>query len=185
MSKNEMNNGECYVYSEKEDTWIYRYKEKFGLRVEIVKNYYLYPFKGHTLDEGMANSADENDEDYTGLLIPDAVDNEAEEKIEDEEEEDDGKLILSPFYGLARKEFLKENYPEYYQIMLQNGTLEDYLQDVERRACEMEDKLVKQYCEKEGVNNELKSKDFLGYVGLLNNITHCVREVVQEELIFV
>ncbi len=92
---------------------------------------------------------------------------------------------LSYCYGRARLEYLRQEQPDAYRQMLENGTLGEHLQNIEEQAWEMEERLVAQAMEKEGVNDNLKKTDQMKWVGLVNNIKHSAREVVQRELIFV
>ncbi|MGN1270343.1 MAG: TnpV protein [Clostridia bacterium] len=49
----------------------------------------------------------------------------------------------------------------------------------------MLDVLMKQFAEKENITEELKVKDQLKWVGLMNNIKHSVEEIILKELIYV
>lgn len=44
---------------------------------------------------------------------------------------------------------------------------------------------MKQFAEKENVDEELKAKDPLKWVGLMNNIKHSAEEIILKELIYV
>ena len=52
------------------------------------------------------------------------------------------------------------------------------------RATEMYDLLMKQLAEKEGINEQLKSKDPMAWVGAMNNIRNAVEEIINAEVIF-
>ena len=45
--------------------------------------------------------------------------------------------------------------------------------------------LMKQFAERENITEELKSKDQLKWVGLMNTIKHSVEEIIFKELIYV
>lgn len=45
--------------------------------------------------------------------------------------------------------------------------------------------LMKQLAEKEGINEQLKSKDPMAWVGAMNNIRSAAEEIVNAEVIFV
>ena len=46
-------------------------------------------------------------------------------------------------------------------------------------------KLIKELTEKENITEELKAKDQLKWVGLMNNIKHSAEEIILKELIYV
>ncbi len=48
----------------------------------------------------------------------------------------------------------------------------------------MYDLLMKQMAEKEGINEQLKAKDSMAWVGAMNNIRNRVEEIVNAEVIF-
>ena len=52
--------------------------------------------------------------------------------------------------------FLKRNNPTIINVMQLNGTLEQYLTDLDRNAQEMFGLLTKQYAEFEGITEEIK-----------------------------
>ncbi|MCD8090176.1 MAG: TnpV protein [Clostridiales bacterium] len=93
---------------------------------------------------------------------------------------------LSYWYGKARKEFLKDVLDEDYYIFLRNtGRLQFHLIDIDKQAKETEERLTEEYKKLEGVTEELKMRDQLGWVGRVNSIRNRVREVIQHDLIFV
>ena len=68
--------------------------------------------------------------------------------------------------------------------MRMNGTLEQYLRDLERDAQNMFELLMKQYAEIEGITEQLKSENQMDWVCKMNNIKSRVTNVVNSELIF-
>lgn len=52
-------------------------------------------------------------------------------------------------------------------------------------ATERFELLMKQFAEKENITEELKVKDQLKWVGLMNNIKHSAEEIILKELIYV
>ena len=67
-------------------------------------------------------------------------------------------------WGFRHYEFLNQNRPSTVGVMRLNGTLEDYLKEVNQEATEMLEVLVRQYAKLEGVTEELKRADQLGWV---------------------
>ena len=68
--------------------------------------------------------------------------------------------------------------------MRMNGTLEQYLTDLDRDAQDMFDLLMKQYAEIEGVTEQIKSDNQMVWVRQMNNIRNRVTEIVCKELIY-
>ncbi len=65
-----------------------------------------------------------------------------------------------------------------------NGTLNNYLADMDRDACEMFDSLVRQTAENEGVTEQLKVSDQMEWIRRMNSIQSRVRELILNELIY-
>jgi hypothetical protein len=160
MAKKELRDGHLYVYCDEDGNWYPKYKKNNqGYTMELDEKYFVYVLEGYTIDGSIQAVAEL-----------------------DEEEAD---IILTFAYGLAREKYLKENKFATYASMEFNNTLQEHLYTIERQAQEMEDRLVEQYKKLEGVTEELKMKDQMEWVGRYNNILHRVRNIVQEELIFV
>ena len=60
-----------------------------------------------------------------------------------------------------------------------------YLVDVDRQAGDMFLRLVKEYADRQGVTEQLKAENPHEWIGRMNNIQACVREVVGKELIYI
>lgn len=87
-------------------------------------------------------------------------------------------------WGQRHKEYLKENHKLMYYNLLTQGKLNSYLHDVDVRAREMYDNLVKQLAGQEGLTEQLKATDMLAWVQAMNNITNQAREIVNQSLIY-
>ena len=68
--------------------------------------------------------------------------------------------------------------------LLTSGKLHKYLLDIDKQAEDMFFRLVKEYADKQGVTEQLKAKNLHEWIGRMNNIQACVREVVGTELIY-
>lgn len=66
-----------------------------------------------------------------------------------------------------------------------SGRLNEYLANVDEQAEDMFSRLVKEYADRQGVTERLKAENQLEWVGRMNNIRACVREVVNAEIIYV
>ena len=85
----------------------------------------------------------------------------------------------------CRRQYLKQHHKILYYNLLTSGKLHSHLADVEEEAQALFSRLVKEYAEKEGVTEQLKSADQLKWVQKMNSIRVCVTESVIRELIFI
>lgn len=88
-------------------------------------------------------------------------------------------------YGQRRLRYLKQHHKILYYNLLTSGKLHSHLADVEEEAQALFSRLVKEYAEKEGVTEQLKSADQMKWVQKTNSIRVCVTESVIRELIFI
>ena len=88
-------------------------------------------------------------------------------------------------YGNIHKQFLKENYPVYYSVMLSSGNLFARLERVERKAQQELDRLIHIPAKQQGVTEQLKTENQLKWTGLMNNIKAQVEEMVLENIVYV
>lgn len=68
--------------------------------------------------------------------------------------------------------------------LLTSGRLNSYLVDVDKQAENMFLRLVKEYADRQGVTEQLKAENPHEWIGRMNNIHACVREVVERKLIY-
>ena len=62
--------------------------------------------------------------------------------------------------------------------------LDKHLHEVDTRASEMYDNIVKQLAQKEGITEALKAADMMAWIAAMNNIANRAREIVYHEIIF-
>ena len=86
-------------------------------------------------------------------------------------------------WGTAHKDYLMYHRPVTFTTMLADGTLWKHLQEVDERAEKMFNQLVKEICEDEGIDEELKAKDQICWVRSMNNVYNRATEIVNHELI--
>ena len=86
-------------------------------------------------------------------------------------------------WGRMHRAYLKETHPILCLQLILNGTLYKPLADVDERASDMFDRLVKQMAEQEGVTEHLKAEQPMEWAGRTNNIRHRVEEIIREEII--
>lgn len=87
------------------------------------------------------------------------------------------------YWGRKHKEYIKQHKPSFYTTMLTQCKLNSYLHDVDVRAIEMYDTVVKQLAKQEGVTEKLKAIDMMSWVRKMNNIRNRVTEIVNAEVI--
>lgn len=87
-------------------------------------------------------------------------------------------------WGQRHKEYLKENHRVIYYNLLTQGELNSYLHDIDIRAKEQYDLLVKQLAESQGVTEQLKAENQMLWVQKMNNIANQAREIVYSEIIY-
>ena len=88
-------------------------------------------------------------------------------------------------YGQRRLRYLKQHHKVLYYNLLTSGKLHSHLADVEKEAQSLFSRLVKEYAEKEGVTEQLKSIDQMAWVRRMNNIRNRSSEIVNAEVVFV
>ena len=87
-------------------------------------------------------------------------------------------------WGRKHLRYIKEQCPVLHTTLLLNGKLNSHLAEIDNRAAEMFDRLVKQLAEKEGITEQLKAQDQIAWVGAMNNIRNAAEEIVNAEVIF-
>ncbi len=88
------------------------------------------------------------------------------------------------YWGRKHKEYIKQYKPAFYTTLLTQCKLNSYLHDVDVRAAEMYDTLIKQLAKQEGVTEKLKATDMMLWVQKMNNIRNRAMEIVNAELIY-
>ena len=87
-------------------------------------------------------------------------------------------------WGRMHYDFLYRNQRSVINAMRLNGTLNNYLADMDRNACDMFNSLVRQTAENEGVTERLKVSEQMEWIRCMNSIRSRAREFVLNELIY-
>lgn len=86
-------------------------------------------------------------------------------------------------WGQRHLRYLRQHKRLFYSNLLTSGKLNSYLADIDRQAEEMFSRLVKEYADRQGVTEQLKTDKPLEWVQKMNNIRNAVREIVNNDLI--
>ena len=87
-------------------------------------------------------------------------------------------------WGRRRHDYLRNHYQGIFTAMWLNDTLNAHLEEVDRQATELYDRLIHQFSNAEGITEELKATNQMEWVARMNNINSRVTEIVNTELIF-
>lgn len=87
-------------------------------------------------------------------------------------------------YALLRKKFLKEHRRITYTNLLTSGQLSSHLSEIEQTAQRQMEQMVTQMAKENGVTEELKERDPMKWVGLMNTLKAQAEETILTELVF-
>ena len=87
-------------------------------------------------------------------------------------------------WGRKHLRYIKEHRPVIYTTLLLSGKMNSHLAQIDNRATEMYDLLMKQLAEKEGITEQLKAQNQMAWVGAMNNTRNAAEEIVNAEVIF-
>ena len=116
---------------------------------------------------------EKNGLDYTlvnGVYLPNLVSNETHYEI--------------GHWGQKHLDYIMKHRKVFYTSLKTSCKLNSYLHEVDVRANEMYDCLVKQLKEQQGITEQLKADDMMAWVQAMNNITKQAREIVYNELVY-
>lgn len=87
-------------------------------------------------------------------------------------------------YGLMRHAYLREHCPGLYQQLVLSGQLRAHLLEIDQTCRERLERIIRQLAEVEGVNEQLKASDQLGWISRMNGIRQQAEETVLAELVY-
>ena len=88
-------------------------------------------------------------------------------------------------YGRMRMTYLRENRPGLYTRLLLSGKLCEHLAEIDSTCQERMSRMIPQMAAAERVNEALKARDPMAWVGHMNNIRQRAEETILAELIYV
>ena len=86
-------------------------------------------------------------------------------------------------FGRMRKKYLKEHQPDTFSLMLMGNTLTQHLIDIDREAKDQIDLITSQLAQAEGVTEDLKAHDQLGWIQAMNSCRSRAEEQVIREIV--
>ena len=89
------------------------------------------------------------------------------------------------YWGMLRKEYLKEHKSGMYSCLLLTARLDSHLSDVNEQAQERFELIEAQMRNDDGVTEDLKAQNPMEWVRRANNIRNRAREIVLSELVYV
>lgn len=87
-------------------------------------------------------------------------------------------------YAHLRRRFLENQHKILYFNLLTKCKLVENLADIDQQALDLEDRIIRQMAEQQGVTEALKAQDQMEWVRRMNNIRNAAREIVCHELIY-
>ena len=87
-------------------------------------------------------------------------------------------------YGRMRRRYLKEHRPGLYTSLILCEKLYPHLLEIDRAARERMDVMLPRMMEAAGVTEELKARDPMRWVGLMNTLKAQAEEMIFQETVF-
>ena len=88
-------------------------------------------------------------------------------------------------WGMLRHSYLRNHREGIYTGMLMKGTLNVPLEEVDQQANEMEQRLISQLAQQEGITEQFKVENQLEWVRRMNSIRNHAEEIILHELIYI
>ena len=87
-------------------------------------------------------------------------------------------------YGRMRRRYLKEHWPGLYSSLILSEKLYPHLLEIDRAAQERMDTMLPRMMEAAGATEDLKARDPMRWVGLMNTLKAQVEEIILKEITF-
>ena len=96
----------------------------------------------------------------------------------------EGKMKPIGRYGRMRRDFLKKNKPALFSCLSLSGKLRQHLSETDESANRYMEVLMTDLKEKNGITEELKSRNPMEWTQIMNNLKSQAEEIIINELIF-
>ena len=87
-------------------------------------------------------------------------------------------------YGRMRKAYLQEHRKMLFNSLLLTGELTTHLAEIDQTASERVNRMVSKMAASQGVNEALKERDQMAWVGAMNSLKAQAEEIVLNELVY-
>ena len=87
-------------------------------------------------------------------------------------------------YGLLRQTFLQEHHHGTYTSMLLTGRLMPHLREIDSQCRERVDSMVEALKRQNGVDEAMKARDQMGWLGAVNSFIQQAEETVLTEIVY-
>ena len=87
------------------------------------------------------------------------------------------KEVHIGIWGQRRRRYLKKHRKLFYLELLTSCRLSEHLAETDRQAQELMDRIVNDTKEIRGITEELKAEDPMRWVGEMNNILCCIKDL--------
>ena len=87
-------------------------------------------------------------------------------------------------YGLLRQTFLQEHHHGTYTSMLLTGRLMPHLREIDSLCRERVDSMVEALKRQNGVDEAMKARDQMGWLGAVNSFIRQAEEIVLAEIVY-
>ena len=85
-------------------------------------------------------------------------------------------------WGEKYRDYIKRHRKAFYTSLKMQCKLDEHLREVDMRAREMYDRLIKQFAQQKDITEQLKAADMMQWVAAMNNIANRVREIVWNDI---
>ena len=83
-----------------------------------------------------------------------------------------------------RLNYLQEHRPGLYTRLILSGKLYEHLAEIDQTSRRRMEQIISQIAQTEGVDEELKAKDQLAWIGRMNSIRQRADEIILAELVY-
>ena len=87
-------------------------------------------------------------------------------------------------FGRMRLNYLRKYRPGLYTRLILSGKLYEHLVEIDQTGRQRMEQIIPQVAQEEGINEKLKAKDQMAWVGRMNSIRQRAEEMIVQELIY-
>ena len=87
-------------------------------------------------------------------------------------------------YGRMRLNYLQEYRPGLYTRLILSGKLYEHLAEIDQTSRQKMKQIISRMARAEGIDEKLKAKDQIAWVGRMNNICQCAEEMILQEMVY-